>query len=162
MTLTADHLNTALRLPHGLSFAEFRPQHIEVLEAQNPGGEMSAFDLENIYQSVRRGVAFTLTMGDRVVAIFGLVFAWPGLAEGWMHTTPAAKPVAVAFTYALRRFCAEAARVVGLRRIQIHVDARSEVNLRWARAAKFQREAVLPSYWPDGSPAILMARLFRG
>lgn len=160
--MKAADLNANIPLPAACCFSDFEPAHLDVLAAQCPERAISADELENILASAKLGLAFTLVIGDRIGAVFGLVVAWRGLAEGWMISTPAVKPIAAEFTYAMRRFCDLAARMIGLRRIQIHVVATNRVFCQWARAARFCMEARCPSYFPNGESAFLMSRIYGG
>ncbi len=45
-----------------------------------------------------------------------------------------------------------------LHRLQIVVDCRNNVAIRWARALKFAEEGTMRGYGPDGTDHIMFAR----
>lgn len=157
MALTADELNIAMRLPAGVFILPMERWHLLRLADDN-GGDIEA---ARLMSQALEGCAYTLLAHGRVAACWGLVLPWRGLAEGWLITGPAVRPVAVPFTYGARKFCDIAAQSLQLRRIQIHVKTANDSFLAWARAAKFKREALLEGYAEDGSDVWLMAKTYR-
>lgn len=144
-------LNAALGLPATATVIDFEWYHPILAGVEHAG----------LVKQARLGPAFTLIYQGRVVACWGLIIHWPGLAEAWMITTPALKPIAAPFTYASRRFLAIAAQSLALRRIQIHVQTSNGAALAWARAARFKQEAKLEAYDPMGGDVYVMTRIFR-
>lgn len=154
MPLTADELNRRIAFAPG-GFVPFRPAHLHLI------GESEDAALMMVAQA-GAGEAFSLVAGGRIVACFGVVPPWPGMAEAWLATGPGLKPYAAPFTYAARQFIHIAALSLGLRRVQIHVHTANVPHVKWARAARFKVEAELLNYLPDGGSVLLMARLFGG
>jgi len=150
MSLTADHLNAQLPRPADTWVVPFSDYHLIVIGAPSELSEQAL-----------HGPAFTLIHDGRIAAVWGLVILWPGVAEGWMIATPALLPVGRWFTYATRRFCAIAAQSLNLHRIQIHVQTSNAAYGRWARAARFEPEAVLKIYTSTREDVYVMARFFK-
>lgn len=137
--------------PQGCAILSFEPVHLYVAGIADQG----------FVRQSREGPAFTMLRAGRVAALFGLVIPWPGLAEAWLLATPELAGIGHSFTYFARRFFAVSAAAWGLRRIQVHVDNSNVAYLRWARAAGFRFEAVIPCYGPNGEDMALMSRIFR-
>lgn len=161
MPLSAQELNVAIGLPEGCGLVPFAPYHLALMAEQYPDAAPDAASARNMAESAAAGPAFTLMVHGRIGAVFGLVIPWPGMAEAWMLTTPAIKPIAVPFTYGARKFCDIAAQSLGLRRIQIHVQNTNDTFTDWARAAKFRFEGKCEAYRADGGDVFLMARIYR-
>lgn len=157
MSLTADELNIAIAPPAGAFIVPMERWHLLRI------AEANGMDLNTnrLIDQSGYGPAFTAIVHGQVAAAWGLVLPWQGLAEAWMVSCPAIRPVAVPLTYGARKFCDIAAIALQLRRIQIHVNNANGVFLAWARAAKFKREALLPGYAEDGSDVWLMAKTYR-
>jgi len=58
------------------------------------------------------------------------------------------------------RYFNQIAVTLKLRRLQITVDERNIVAIRWARMLKFSREGVLRKYGPSGVDYLMMSRIF--
>jgi len=58
------------------------------------------------------------------------------------------------------RYFNQIAITLKLRRLQITVDERNIVAIRWARMLKFSREGVLRKYGPGGVDYLMMSRIF--
>jgi hypothetical protein len=151
MTLTAEALNAQLGLPTGAWVVPFADYHLIITGHNAPALAAQAL----------QGPAFTLIHNGRIAALWGIVICWPGMAEGWMIGTPELRPIGTWFTYATRRFCAIAAQSLDLHRIQIHVQTSNAAYGRWARAARFEPEAVLKIYTSTREDVYVMARLFQ-
>lgn len=151
--LSAGAVNAALAFAPDTWCLDFRPHHARA------GG----FGDHRVQAAqALAGPAFTLIHRGRIAAIWGLVIAWRGLAEGWMVTNPdVIRPIALPFTRRAMRFCDLAHSTLGVRRIQVHVQISNASFMMWARAARFKVEATLPCYLPDGSDVVLMAKVWR-
>lgn len=161
MPLSAKELNVVVSLPPGCGLVEFEAYHLDLLARQFPDCAPDTRSARNIIESSRMGPAFTTMAYGQIGAVFGLVLPWPGMAEGWMITTPAIKPIAVPFTYGARKFCDSAAIALRLRRIQIHIQTSKVAYYDWAKAARFCFEGKCEAYLADGSDVFLMARIYR-
>ena len=146
----AESLNAQLGLPPGAWVVPFADYHVII-----------AGEPRELAAQAQLGPAFTLINAGKVAALWGLAVPWPGMAEAWMVTTPAVRPIAAEFTYAARRFCAIAAQSLKLRRIQIHVQTTNLQAIAWARAARFKPEAVLEAYTRNGEDVYVMKRIFK-
>jgi hypothetical protein len=144
--LIADDLNRLLALPRDTWILDYHPTHAIA-------GGFGALP------QAQAGPSFTLIYAGRIVAIWGLVIAWTGLAEGWMVAhRENIRPIGLGFTRGAARFLEAAHERLELNRVQIHVEITSNSFCQWAKVIGFREEAVCKRYLPDGSDVILMAK----
>jgi hypothetical protein len=117
-------------------------------------------DVLRMYQAT--GNAYTAMVGGKVACCFGYQTLWPGVAEAWMLTSDQVNTKAVSLTRSAGRYFDHIATKEALRRLQITVNARHRLAVRWADALQFTREGVLRHYGPDKSDHIMFARYYDG
>ncbi len=106
------------------------------------------------------GNAYTAMVGKKIACCFGYVDLWPGVAEAWMMTTDHVNTKPVSLTRAASRYFDHIATRSALHRIQITVNGRHDIALRWASALKFTQEGVLRQYGHDRTDYIIFARYY--
>lgn len=107
------------------------------------------------------GLACTALLNGSVACCFGVYQFWPGAAEAWMLTSNLVETHAVALTRGARRYFNQVATELQLKRLQITVNSRNIVAIRWAEALKFEREALLRQYGPGGVDYFMYARIYK-
>ena len=106
------------------------------------------------------GHAVTAICNGQMVCCFGVNEFWAGVAEAWMLTSSHCDVVPVSLSRGAMRYFNQIAITLKLRRLQITVDERNIVAIRWARMLKFSREGVLRKYGPSGVDYLMMSRIF--
>lgn len=115
-------------------------------------------DVLKAYQA--SGTAYTAMVGGKVACCFGYQILWPGVAEAWMLTSDQINTRAVSLTRSAGRYFDHIATKEGLKRLQITVNVRHRLAVRWAIALQFTQEGRLRRYGPDGSDHIMFARYY--
>lgn len=115
-------------------------------------------DVLKAYQA--SGNACTAMVNGKIACCFGYQVFWPGSAEAWMLTSDHINTKPVSLTRSAGRYFDHIATKEGLKRLQITVNARHRLAVRWADALQFTREGVLRHYGADGSDHIMFARYY--
>ena len=105
---------------------------------------------------VRHG-SFVRTLTDddgTVLAVFGLVMRWEGVADAWAVVGDAARGRGVSLTRKARALLRQFAAELGLRRVGIATQARIDEYCRWAELVGFGFEGVEERAAPDGGDII--------
>jgi hypothetical protein len=101
---------------------------------------------------------YTALHKGAMACCFGFNELWPGVAEGWLLTTPIVERNPISLTRGAIRVFNHVAIEMRLHRLQLVVDARNQLAINWATALKFNPEGRLSRYGPDQSDHIMYAR----
>jgi len=102
--------------------------------------------------------SYTALLRGEIACCWGAVPLWSGVAEAWMLTSYKVETNPVALTRGAIRYFNTIYSDMQLHRLQIVVDCRNNVAIRWARALKFAEEGTMRGYGPDGADHIMFAR----
>ena len=100
----------------------------------------------------------TLLHKGQMACSWGAISLWPGVAEFWLITAYQFERIPITATRTAIRYFNQVELEMKLHRLQIVVDMKNEVAMRWAAALKFKPEGRLYSYGPDGSDHMMFAR----
>jgi RimJ/RimL family protein N-acetyltransferase len=92
------------------------------------------------FEKERGGPAFTVMVGDTIIACAGIVLPWPGLGLVWMALSDDIGSHRVWLTRRVRRMMHDAIRSLCLHRLEATVLADNARNQRWIEALGFSRE----------------------
>jgi hypothetical protein len=99
-----------------------------------------------------------LTTGEPAV-IGGVVFIWPGLANGWMFGTDRWSGVALEVTRTVKRVILPALDRERVHRLECKaIEGHTDVD-RWLAMLGFQREAVIAQFGQGRQDFVLWARV---
>ena len=101
------------------------------------------------------GPAYTLVVGDEVLATAGFIPQWEGRATVWALISKEVGPHMVFLTRAVKR----ALQLHHYRRVETHVSSDFEQGHRWARLLGFEREGRMRAFTPEGDDCDLYARI---
>lgn len=93
--------------------------------------------------------------GLDVIACAGAFEVWSGRAQAWSMLSLRMPGYVMGVHRAVKRFL-ESYQV---RRVEITVDPRSEIAVRWATRLGFTYEGTMPGYTPQGDTMDLYARI---
>ena len=93
-----------------------------------------------------------------IACCWGAYPIWDGVAEGWLLTSYQVETSPITITRGALRYFNIIYSDMQLHRLQIVVDCRNTIAMRWARALKFAEEGVLRGYGPDGADHVMFAR----
>ncbi len=99
--------------------------------------------------------AYTLRVGDEVVAVAGLMWFWEGRAMAWSYIGANAGQHMRALTRVVRDFLDHCT----VRRVEAYVDPEFDAGLRWVELLGFKREGLLEGFLVDGRDQVLFARV---
>jgi len=108
----------------------------------------------------QNGYGVTALVRGTITCCFGVNMLWPGVAEAWLITGYQVDSNPISLSRGAMRYFDYIAIKLILHRLQITVDTRNEVALRWANLLKFKREGVLEKYGPAKSDFVMMSRIF--
>jgi hypothetical protein len=108
----------------------------------------------------QNGYGVTALVRGTMACCFGVNMLWPGVAEAWLITGYQVDSNPISLSRGAMRYFDYIAIKLILHRLQITVDTRNEVALRWANLLKFKREGVLEKYGPAKSDFVMMSRIF--
>lgn len=111
-----------------------------------------------IYQ--KAGHCHTALHRGRIACCFGVNVFWPGAAEAWLLTSDLCARYPISLTRGAMRYFNQIAIDLRLHRLQLVVDDRNVLALRWAKALKFEYEGVLRKYGPSGADNVMFSRIF--
>ena len=102
--------------------------------------------------------SYTALYKGEMACCWGFTEMWSGVAEGWLLTTPLVEINPISLTRGAIRIFNHIAIEMKLHRLQLVVDERNDLAIRWANALKFKPEGCLVGYGPDGSNHVMYAR----
>lgn len=135
----------------------FLSEHVEELERQNADMKFSKFFIREHYQALEDSPwSFTGVVSGRIVGCSGVIPYWEGRGEAWAILDRSMRHEFLSVHNAIKRFL----EVCPLRRVEAVVDENFSKGHKWITLLGFRKEAdVLTGYWPDGSNAVLYARI---
>lgn len=138
----------------------YHPSHLEGIEVRD--FEAREIDLIKGYraQLVNLPDVYTLLMHGEVVIIGGIHVQWPGVAEGFLITTPLVEKYVKSFHKAMIRVIEVLRQRRKLRRLQTVVNVKHEVSHGWIQHLGFEPEGIMRKYGPDGSDYVRYARVW--
>jgi|DEB0MinimDraft_3_1074331.scaffolds.fasta_scaffold00946_11 hypothetical protein len=98
----------------------------------------------------------------KVACCWGVVPVWGGVAEAWLLTSDIVSIAPVSLTRGAMRYFDTIVDQMRLFRLQIVVDSRNTLAIRWAEVLHFVREGTLKSFGPDGADYYMYARITDG
>ena len=94
--------------------------------------------------------------------MFGISMQWEGAAEAWLMVDHGGiGNHKIRLTKGARNFFDNVGPAFGLRRCQIMVSVAHEEAVSWSRLLRFEHEATLKQYGPDGADHLVLARFYR-
>lgn len=101
------------------------------------------------------GTSWTVWTGTEIIFCGGIMPIWPGRAYAWSILTERAGLHFVGLHRIVRTYLNESS----VKRIEVHVDADFLPGHRWVRLLGFNYEGIMRSFNPDGTDAVLYARI---
>lgn len=101
------------------------------------------------------GPAYTAMAGMQVIACAGAFLYWEGRAQAWSVLSVEVERYILRIHRAVVRFL----NAYPVRRIEIDVDPRSPLAVKWATRLGFVYEGRRPSFTPNGVTMDLYARI---
>lgn len=145
-----------------LNVLPFRWYHLEAMDLRDQEkAYLALFDdyLAIAREQEKRGPCFTVFVEDEGPACsYGFVPLWHGVWECWLITATLVEKYPMTTIRAARRAMLQIESDLQAHRLQMTVNARVPLSLRFAEALNFAPEGVLKSYGPDGSDYIMLAR----
>lgn len=114
--------------------------------------------VERLKQFGTQKHCYTAIYGGKIVACWGAYVIWPGVAEAWLLTSYQLETIPITATRTAIRYFNNIYSDLQLHRLQITVNCRNELAMRWAIALQMKPEAILRCYGPDGSDYKMFAR----
>jgi len=105
-----------------------------------------------------RGPAWTLFLGDQILATAGVVVIHPGLGEAWAVLTDAGRAHPLRVVRAIARRLTAIIEAERLRRCQAHVVQAHAPAVRLLLLLGFAVETPLRAYGPNGEDFLMMVR----
>jgi hypothetical protein len=138
----------------------YKPEHLTRILLQPSQAMMQPMmnDPEYAEQLVQAGPAYSLVVGDEVVACAGLMPQWENRAVCWaLVGANAGRHFAAIHKAALRMFTLHP-----YRRIETAVLCGFEQGHRWMRMLGFKKEGTMAYFSPDGGTYDLYAKVHHG
>lgn len=146
-----------------LELLQFHPAHVEVAEltdheaknfARLPGAFQKMIDLNQ--KSIQ---AVTVMHDGRIMLMCGFIALWPGVVEAWLIPTKRIEENPIEFCKTIRKFLAQSAEVMNIRRMQASAIA-DERHTKFMEFLGFEREGLLKEYSDAKEDFIPWARFF--
>jgi hypothetical protein len=102
--------------------------------------------------------SYTAFVRGKPASCFGVHEIWPGVGEGWLITDEIVAKFSVTLTRSTMRYFNLIAIEKKLHRIQLTVNTKDLLAVRWAHALKFEQEGVMRKYGPDQTDYLMMSR----
>ena len=136
------------------------------LMSLHPSAKQNIETLPGYYERIdalgEHGMGWTVLFNGRFLAMFGVALQWQGMAEAWlMVDTKAIHQYKIRLTKGARYFFDHIGPAFDLRRCQIMVSVAHEEAVSWAKLLRFEHEATLKQYGPDGKDHLVYARFYR-
>ena len=103
----------------------------------------------------KQGLAWTGEQDGKILAISGVIPIWEGRASAWAFISEDAGEHMYHVHKAVRSFL----RKSYFTRIEATVDLEFAEGVRWMKMLGFELEGYMKAYKPDGSDALLFARV---
>ncbi len=139
----------------------FKPGHLDLMEIR----EVFAHDKTLIERcetqyNAHGSFSYTLVKNWKPIAIIGMDLKWPGVGEVWAVTSDDVVNFPKFFHQHSDRMMNAYAKELKLWRLQATVRDGFEYGMNWMKGLKFEREALLKKFGPEGSDYVLFARMY--
>jgi hypothetical protein len=114
--------------------------------------------MDRLRMYATNGSALTALVDGVPTVCWGEIPLWNGVSEFWMLGSHRLNDAPLSVSRGAMRYFNRIAVEKKLHRLQITVDMRNDVALKWAKWLKFRPEGVLRRYGPDGSDHMMFAR----
>jgi hypothetical protein len=138
----------------------YHPSHLEGIKVRDFEARELALLTGYCAQLSNLPDVYTLLVDGTVVAIGGIQMQWPGMAEGFLMTTPLVEKYPIAFQKAVTRIIHVFQKRRKLLRLQVVVHIDHAVSHRWIQRLGFGPEGLMQKYGPDGNDYVLYARVW--
>ena len=123
-------------------------------------GDPSPMCREILKKYAEAGPAYTGRLADgRILGCAGLMVQAPWVADGWMLPTPLIGQYPIAFHKLVKDSFGILVKSLGLRRVQVAVDASMPRRCVWIERMGFQREGLMRRFGSLGEDMYLYALL---
>tara|TARA_R100001510_G_scaffold54772_1_gene57846 strand:+ start:1532 stop:2014 length:483 start_codon:yes stop_codon:yes gene_type:complete len=102
----------------------------------------------------------TAIADGNIVACWGAQELWPHVAECWLFTSTHFNSYPISATRGADRYFNQLAISLKLKRLQLTVNSKNSLAVRWAKRLRFETEGLMRSYGPDGSDYFMTSRIF--
>ena len=136
--------------PHHMDLRPFEREHFDLVPNYD----------EQLKWNAMQPHSYTALYEGKMACCFGFNQLWSGVAEGWLLTTYLVESNPISLTRGAFRVFNHVASELQLHRLQLVVDGRNELAIRWANALRFKEEGCLVGYGPDGSNHYMFARQY--
>lgn len=139
-----------------MNVVPFEPEHLETLMLQPSQAHFyNFFDPAYGQALVESGPCFTGIHNGEIIACSGVIKQWDNRAIAWALISENAGRQFVRIHKAVKRFL----DTTDFNRVEAFVDAGFEEGHRWIQMLGFQREGYMREFSPNGSDAVLYARI---
>lgn len=130
--------------------------HIRAIDPQDAQkGQTLDQRLETARALIEQGNAYAAINEHGVMCVAGITPQWDGRAVAWALLSKDAGPHMVKITRTVRRFL----ETIGVRRIEMYVDAQFCHGCRWASMLGFKNEGRMAAFLPNGNDAFMYGRV---
>lgn len=141
-----------------LEFMKCYPKHLDYIQVQSIQlGDIALVRDARLSEEMCKELAYSAWQGPVCVGAAGVMPFWPGRAMAWAVLSAQAKPFMVSITRKVRAIL----DAVPYRRVETTVQANFVQGTRWAEILGFRAEGTNEAYLPDGTDAIMYARVRR-
>jgi len=138
------------------------PLHMDLRPFELEYFELIPDYIDRLKVSAMQPHSTTALVNGKMACCWGFNQLWPGVAEGWLLTTYLIESTPISLTRGAIRTFKQIAIEMNLHRLQIVVDERNDLAMRWAARLSFEPEGRMVGYGPDGSTHVMFARHFYG
>lgn len=135
----------------------FRLDHLKIMTLRPLDQEIYPYMMQNDYCEK---LSYSAIVCGHVICSFGLIMMHPGTAAAWLVCDADVEKHTMKFCKSVRYFWPFAAKQLNLQRIQVSVDTRYKIAIKWIELYKFKREGLMVKWFPAGNDAYLYARVF--
>lgn len=105
------------------------------------------------------GYAKVAVVDNEVVGIGGVVLLWEGMGEGWIILSRKVLDFRIETLKCIKKMAEQVISELKLRRLQVTIRADFPQAFKMVEAMGFIREGIMEKYLPDGTDALLYARV---
>lgn len=146
-----------------VTLVPFRWYHLQAMDMRSDNTDMFSYipDFENrimLFDGAPN--CHTAIAGGNIVACWGVQELWPHVAECWLFTSNHFNSYPISATRGADRYFNQIAITLRLKRLQLTVNSKNPLAVRWAKRLRFNTEGLMRSYGPDGSDYFMTARIY--
>jgi len=108
---------------------------------------------------LRSGPAFTVELGEEILACGGIVILWPGVGTTWMNVSDNISSHKIWFHRTVKRMLLQIISIYKLHRIDAAIRVGIERDEKWAYKLGFTPEGPLNAYGPNKEDYYRFVRL---